>query len=91
MVCLATVTLSFQNCAILMPSNTLPADLENRVQMPGMPHRRQLKDFSFGHDRLCSTRYLDDLFATADTRQPAPEMGLLVSRMLTEHRGERAL
>jgi len=44
MVCLATVTLSFQNCAILMPSNTLPADLENRVQMPGMPGVRAWGD-----------------------------------------------
>lgn len=36
MVCLATVTLSFQNCAILRLYNPLPADLENQVQMPGM-------------------------------------------------------
>lgn len=36
MVCLAAVTLSLSNCAILRLDNPLPANLENRVQMPGM-------------------------------------------------------
>jgi len=36
MACLATVAMSLPNCAIFIPRNTLPADLENLVQMPGM-------------------------------------------------------
>ncbi|MCK8603414.1 patatin-like phospholipase family protein [Desulfoferrobacter suflitae] len=44
LVCCAAVSLSFQNCAILKLNNPLPVDLENRVQMPGMPGVRAWGD-----------------------------------------------
>lgn len=44
MICLATVALSVSNCAILRLDNPLPANLENRVQMPGMPGVRAWGD-----------------------------------------------
>ncbi|MCU0587646.1 MAG: patatin-like phospholipase family protein [Syntrophobacteraceae bacterium] len=43
-VCLATLTLSLPGCALLMPYNRLPADLEERAQMPGMPGVRAWGD-----------------------------------------------
>ena len=42
--CLATLTLSLSNCAVLMPRNVLPANLEGQVQMPGMPGVRAWGD-----------------------------------------------
>ena len=42
--CLATLTLSLPGCALLRPYNPLPADLEERVQMPGMPGVRAWGD-----------------------------------------------
>ena len=42
--CLATFSLSLSNCAVLMPRNTLSADFEDLVQMPGMPGVRAWAD-----------------------------------------------
>jgi hypothetical protein len=42
--CLVTVMLSLSNCAILRLYNPLPANIENLVQMPGMPGVRAWGD-----------------------------------------------
>ena len=42
--CLATLSLSLSSCAVFMPRNTLPADFEDLVQMPGMPGVRAWGD-----------------------------------------------
>jgi hypothetical protein len=42
--CLAVLSLSLSNCAVLMPRNVLPAYLEHQVQMPGMPGVRAWGD-----------------------------------------------
>lgn len=42
--CLTTLALSIPGCALLMPHNPLPAYLEERVEMPGMPGVRAWGD-----------------------------------------------
>ena len=42
--CLAVLSLSLSNCAVLMPRNVLPAYLEDQAQMPGMPGVRAWGD-----------------------------------------------
>lgn len=42
--CLASLTLSLSNCAVLMPRNPLPAGLEDLAQIPGMPGVRAWGD-----------------------------------------------